>query len=136
MWQSKSSAAQQGHARDVLSRTRVMAGVRFYKMTNIVDIKSKNPLLGTWRCCDGFSDVEYTVTVNDGTLTVVGTDKHDGESAEIRDVVWSTHKNELHFSAYWPSSGRFVKYRLQPSVAPDRADVTYTYTAQETWERI
>lgn len=105
-------------------------------MTPVVDIKSKNPLVGTWKCCDGFSGLHITISADGGKLTVVGVDTDDGEKAEIHDVSWSPEKTTLEFSAHWPTTGRFTKYRFRPAIAIGRVDVTYTYTAQETWERV
>jgi hypothetical protein len=105
-------------------------------MNRIVDIKSKNPLIGTWKCCDGFSDVQFTISTRSGLLAVDGTDTHDGEKAEIHDVVWLPDQSTLQFSAHWPSTGRFTKYRFQPSPSEGRVGVTYTYTAQEIWEKV
>jgi hypothetical protein len=105
-------------------------------MHRVIDIKSKNPLLGTWKYCDGFSDIEFTVTAEGGNLTVVGIDTHDGEKAEIHDISWSPEQGALQFSAHWPSTGRFVKYRVCPASIAGRVNVTYTYSTQETWERV
>jgi hypothetical protein len=105
-------------------------------MSHVVDLKSRNPLLGTWKTCDGFSDMHFTVSAENGKLLVTGVDIEDGEKPDIRDVVWTEEKRTLEFSSYWASTGRLVKYRLRPAIAPGRAEVTYTYTAQETWERV
>jgi len=103
-------------------------------MSDVVEIKSRNPLLGTWKACDGFSDVHFTVNAENGKLVVTGVDIEDGEKPEIRDVVWTEEKRTLEFTSYWSSTGRLVKYRMRPAIAAGRAEVTYTYTAQETWE--
>jgi hypothetical protein len=105
-------------------------------MHRVIDIKSKNPLLGTWKCCDGFSDIQFSVAAEGGNLTVVGIDTDDGEKAEIRDVSWSPEQSTLQFAAHWVSTGRFVKYRICPAAVTGRANVTYTFSAQETWERV
>jgi hypothetical protein len=105
-------------------------------MHRVIDIKSKNPLLGTWKSRDAFSDVQFTVAAEGGNLSVVGIDTDDGEKAEIRDVSWSPEKGTLQFSAHWPSTGRFVKYRICPAPVAGRANVDYTYSTQETWERV
>ena len=105
-------------------------------MSQVVEIKSRNPLLGTWKSSDGFSDVQYTVSAESGKLVVTGIDTDDGEKPEVRDVVWSEENRTLEFTAYWESTGRTVKYRLQPASAPGRARVTFTYTTQETWELV
>ena len=105
-------------------------------MDRVIDIKSNNPLLGTWKCCDGFSDVQFSIAAEGGQLTVVGTDTDDGEKAEIHDVSWSPEQSTLQFAAHWASTGRFVRYRICPAPVTGRANVTYTYSAQETWERV
>jgi hypothetical protein len=105
-------------------------------MSQVVDIKSRNPVLGTWKTCDGFSDVQYTVSAEAGKLVVTGVDTHDGEKPEIHDVLWIEEKRLLEFTSYWPSTGRSMKYRMRPAIAPGRADITYTYTSQETWELV
>jgi hypothetical protein len=104
-------------------------------MAPVHELNAKNPFLGTWRSCDGFTDVEYTVSAEGGSLLVSGVDKSDGEVAEIRNVNWSASTSVLTFEAYWPKTGQTTKYRFGPAPRPGRANVTYTYTAQETWER-
>jgi len=104
-------------------------------MGNVYELNARNPFLGTWRSCDGFSDVEYTVAVSEGKLIVSGIDKSDGEAAEIRNVAWSAAMLVLTFEAYWPSSGQLTKNRFTLAPKSGRANVTYSYTAQETWER-
>jgi hypothetical protein len=105
-------------------------------MASVHELAAKNPFLGTWRCCDGSSDVEYTIAAEGGKLVVSGVDKHDGEVAEIRNITWSAATSVLAFEAYWPSSGRFTQYRFVSAPRAGRASVTYTHTAQETWERV
>lgn len=103
-------------------------------MTNVIDLRSSHPLIGDWKSCDGFSDVVYRIASSAGTLQVTGEDIDDGEKAKIYDVVVNEDLS-IEFAAYWPSTGRFVKYRFR--VGPNgRAMVTYTYTDKELWERI
>jgi hypothetical protein len=45
--------------------------------------QEQNPLLGRWKCCDGFSDIQFGVAAEGGNLTVAGIDKDDGEKAEM-----------------------------------------------------
>src|SRR4051812_17395312 len=105
-------------------------------MSNVHELNPINPLLGTWRSCDGFAaDVEYTIATEEGRLIVYGFDKSDGEAAEIGNVAWSADTSTLTFEAYWPSSGRLTKYRFTPAPRSGRASVVYSYTTQETWER-
>jgi hypothetical protein len=105
-------------------------------LADIIDIKSRNPLLGTWRTCDGFTDFQYTVSASGGEIIVSGTDVSDGENAEVRDVVWNEERGTLRFVAYIPSTGRTIKYQFRQAPAPGRASVTYTLTEQETWELV
>lgn len=103
-------------------------------MATIVELKA-NPFLGTWRSCDGLSDVEYTISLNDGEWIVSGLDKNDGEVAEIHNTSWVAESQELTFDAYWQSTGQITKYRFLRAPKSGRAIVTYTVTTQETWEK-
>lgn len=105
-------------------------------MADVIDLHSRNPLLGTWKASDGFSDVQYTVSASAGKILVTGVDVDDGEKIEIRDVSWDDDKGVLTFNAYIPSTGRTLQYHLRQAPATGRAMVTYTYTAQETWELV
>ena len=92
-------------------------------------------LVGTWICTDGMSDVAYTIKYRAGKITVTGIDGYDGEKAEIQDVAWVPRRTALRFSAHWPSTGRFVKYEFKVLPDPLRVGVSYTYSAQEIWEK-
>jgi hypothetical protein len=90
-------------------------------------------LVGTW--VDGNehgSDVEYQVSSAGPVFTVRAVDGYDGEEAEVYDVGWDGQI--LSFAAHWPSTGRFVKCRLQV-LSRNRVDLTYTYSQQEMWHR-
>jgi len=91
-------------------------------------------LAGTWKCCDGFSDVRITVRLKAGHFTVSVLDMYDGEKPEVYDIAWNEKQLELSFAVHW-SSGRFVKYRFTPSLIEGRLDLTYSYVDQEVWER-
>lgn len=104
-------------------------------MSTIVELRS-NPLLGTWQSCDGMSEVKFSISHNEGVLVVTGCDKSDGEVPSITNVSWSASEQKLCFDAYWPSTGQLTKYRIIRSPKDGRAMVTYTVTAQDTWERI
>jgi hypothetical protein len=104
-------------------------------MGKVVALSKMKRLCGSWKSCDGFSDIEFTIEMKGNTLTVSGTDREDGEVAEIHGLVWDETTLVLSFSAYWRSSGRFTKYRFMPSPVRGRAEVTFTYTAQELWEK-
>lgn len=104
-------------------------------MANPITFAQMKPLVGTWRCADGFSDVEYSIKLRAGVFTVSGVDRDDGEVPEIYDVAWNSKKRFLGFAAHWSSTGRFTKYEFRPSLVNERVAVTYTYSAQELWER-
>jgi hypothetical protein len=97
-------------------------------------LDQKKRLTGSWKCCDGFSDVAITVRVRTGKFVVSIVDKYDGEKPEVHDIAWNEKQLELGFSVHW-SSGRFIKYRFMPSVVADRLELTYSYIGQELWER-
>src|SRR5687768_984556 len=106
-------------------------------MSHVVDIKSKNPLLGTWRSCDPCEEsVSYTISAEGGELVVSGIDSYDGERPEVLGVAWSQETGVLEFSAHWPSTGRLTKYRFQTPASGDRTEVSYTFTVQQIWERV
>ena len=106
-------------------------------MSHVVDIKSKNPLLGTWRSCDPFEEnVHFTITAEGGALAVSGIDTSDGERPEIHGITWSQEKGILEFSAHWPVTGRMTKYRFSTPSSDNRTDVCYTFTVQQIWERL
>ena len=104
-------------------------------MTKIVDINSRHPLVGTWKCCDGFSDIEIRIDFLDGKPDVSVSDKFDGEIPEVSDIRWNQEQDRLSFSTFW-SSGRVVKYQFMPSPKNGRAGVTFSYVDQEIWEKI
>jgi hypothetical protein len=106
-------------------------------MSHVVDIKSKNPLLGTWRSCDPFEEnVSFTISAEGGVLTVSGIDSTDGERPEVFGIAWSQDARTLEFSAHWPSTGRLTKYRFSAATSGDRTEVSYTFTVQQVWERV
>jgi thiamine pyrophosphokinase len=104
-------------------------------MSNVVEIGRSNPLVGTWRSCEGFSDVHVTIDFANGSYLVSAVDTHDGEHAEVHDVKWSHEESTLYFSTYWASSGQFTKYRVQVAPSSGRVSVTYTFTGSDTWEK-
>ena len=95
----------------------------------------KKRFTGIWKCCDGFSDVEISVKVRANAFRVSALDRYDGEVPEVYDVNWNEERAELSFAIHW-SSGRFLKYRFMPSVVKDRLELTYTFIAQELWQRV
>ena len=102
---------------------------------SIVELRP-NPIVGTWQSCDGISEVEFSISYNEGVLAVNGCDKSDGEEASISNVSWNELEQKLCFEAYWPSSGQLTKYKIVSAPRNGRVMVTYTLTAQDTWEKI
>ena len=93
----------------------------------------RHALVGTWVNGDEYAtEVEYQVSSPGQGFTVRAIDRFDGEEAEVYDVKWDGEV--LSFATHWPSTGRFVKCRLQ-AISPNRVDFTYTYTQQEMWHR-
>jgi hypothetical protein len=103
-------------------------------MNNVVSISQSGRITGTWKHCDGFSDVEFTFSVVNGNLSVSIVDTNDGETPEIYDVQWNETLLEIRFVAHW-SSGRLIKYRASVGPSKDRLQATITSTWQELWER-
>lgn len=93
-----------------------------------------NRILGTWKHCDGYSDIEFSFSVADGAIVVSVLDTSDGETPEIYDVLWNDRELILCFAAHW-NTGRFVKYRVSVSPIENRVEAIATYTVQEMWER-
>ena len=91
--------------------------------------------VGIWKCCDGFSDTEFTIRMRGAKPVVTVLDRADGEKPEIYDIAWDEDQHALSFAVHW-SSGRFIKYRLTPSPVLGRVEVTYNLIAQELWELV
>ena len=105
-------------------------------MGKVVTLSKVERLIGTWKSCDGFSSVEVTIGLKDRDVTVSVIDSEDAEVAEVQNVVWEERTSTLSFATHWVSSGRLTKYRVAPSHIPGRADVTFTYSAQDLWEQV
>jgi hypothetical protein len=103
-------------------------------MSNVVTLSQNGRIVGIWKHVDGFSDVEFTFSLDDGQLSVSVVDTADGETPEIYDVRWNESQLEISFAALW-SSGRLVKYRASVGPNKDRLQATITSTWQELWER-
>jgi hypothetical protein len=100
---------------------------------NQIDKMRTHPLVGAWVNGDEYAtEVEYQVSPAGQGFVVRAVDRYDGEEAEVHDVTWDGEV--LSFATHWPSTGRFVKCRLQP-ISQNRVDLTYTYTQQEMWHR-
>lgn len=67
----------------------------------------KNPkrYVGTWKYCDGFSDVEFTIKMRGPNPVVTALDRFDGEKPEIYDVAWDERQNVLSFAVHWRAQG-------------------------------
>lgn len=102
--------------------------------SNIATISKNQRIAGIWKHCDGFSDVEFTFSITDGTVGISVIDASDGERPEIYDVQWSESELVLRFAAHW-STGRLVKCHVMAGPNPDRLQATITSTHQELWER-
>jgi hypothetical protein len=105
-------------------------------MGKVIALSKIKRLTGTWKSCDAFSNIEFSVQLKGNAFIVSITDRDDGEIAEVQNVAWDERALTLSFSAYWQSSGRLTKYRVMPSPDKGRAQVTYTYTAQDLWEKV
>lgn len=102
-------------------------------MSKVIKITSNHPLVGTWVSDDEYgSEVEYVITPAANGFAVNATTTYDGEYAEIYDVKWNGE--QLTFSAYWNSSGRFCKCKLL-LLSENRVDFTFTYTDHEVLHR-
>ena len=103
-------------------------------MSNVVSISQSNRIAGTWKYCDGFSNLEFTFSIENGEPRVSLVDTEDGENPEIYGVEWSDRELTLRFCALW-QHGRLVKYQVAIGPNPDRVQATITSIRQELWER-
>ena len=104
-------------------------------MSKVVSIDPENRFIGSWKCCDGFSDITFHVSSMDGSFAVSVNDPDSDSAPEVFGVLYQPVKRTLEFSVHWSHTGRCVKYRLVPSPITGRVHVTFTYTATELWER-
>ncbi len=103
-------------------------------MSNVVQLGNAHRVVGTWKHCDGFSELEFTFSLYDGTVGVSVLDVEDGERPEVMSVEWIDQALELGFSVHW-RHGRLTRYRFQLSPNQNRGSVTLSTTYQELWER-
>lgn len=101
---------------------------------NLENISQNRRIAGTWKHCDGFSDVEFTFQVADGAVSISVLDTSDGERPEVYEIQWNERELTLRFAAHW-STGRLLKYRIMIGPNPDRIQATITSVHQELWER-
>jgi len=90
---------------------------------------------GLWKFCDGFSAVEYAISIENGLPAVRVIDASDGESPEVMDVSWIESKLQLGFAVHW-SHGRLCRYQVSLGPRRDRVEAIITSTHQELWERV
>jgi hypothetical protein len=105
-------------------------------MSNVVSIDPEDRFVGSWKCCDGFSEIVFRVENKSGSFTVSVDDPGSDSTPEVFGTLYQPAKRTLEFSVHWGDTGRCVKYRLIPSPVAGRVDVTFTYTATELWERL
>jgi hypothetical protein len=90
-----------------------------------------NPLVGTWCSLEEMQSViEYSVSQTPDGFSVSAIDSYDNELGEIHGISWNNEKQELTFSCYWASSGRYSKCKML-LFAHDKVEFTYTYTDHE-----
>lgn len=87
-------------------------------------------IVGVWKFCDGFSDVEYAISIENGVPAVRVIDTSDGESPEVMDVSWIEGQLQLCFAVHW-NHGRLSRYRVSVGPRGDRVQATITSTHQE-----
>lgn len=58
-------------------------------MGTVVTFGSAHRIVGTWKHCDGFSDLEFTFSLRDGTVHVSVLDTDDGGQPEVMAVEWT-----------------------------------------------
>ncbi len=102
-------------------------------MAKITPIKINDPLVGKWSASDGFSDVIVTISIESNEYHVSVIDSADDEVAEVYDV--KVKDDALFFIVHWPTTGRFIKYQCH-SLPNGNVGVNYTYSEQETWQKI
>lgn len=101
-------------------------------MSNVVNLKSVNPLVGTWGALDDDgTTVEYTIASTASGLSVVAKDTYDGEIGAVSEVEQSDAA--LMFTVKW-STGRVCRCRVQPGTR-DQVQFTFTYTEHEHLQR-
>lgn len=104
-------------------------------MDNATLLSQSHRIAGTWKFCDGFSDVEYVISIENGSPVVRVVDTSDGESPEVMDVAWIDSKLQLFFAVHW-SHGRLCRYQVSIGPREDRVEAIITSTRQELWEKI
>lgn len=93
-------------------------------------IKNNDLLTGTWVSLDEISYVKLCVRKRRNVYHVSAKDSFDGETAAISEEKHDKKTGVLSFAAYWTSSGRFTRYRMQ-ALGDDKVEITYTHTDTE-----
>jgi hypothetical protein len=100
-------------------------------MTNVVNLGSTHPLVGTWVAMDDDVDAEFTVVAKGDSFLVTGRDQSDGEEFVISGVVWDGEA--LRFSSLMPSTGHRVGHVFR--LSPGKRTIEHEYTLLEIWKR-
>lgn len=93
-----------------------------------------NSFIGSWKGPDEYtSEVQYTVALVQGNITVSAVDPSDGETAEPFD--FRPKPDSLEFKTRWPSTGRecLCIFKL---LANDQVELTFTYTDKALLSRV
>jgi hypothetical protein len=92
---------------------------------------SNHTLVGCWISgTESGGKIEYVVNSHSSGFKVKAIDRFDSEAADIFEVKWDGRI--LSFGTLWNSTGRFLRCQFQ---AIAKNEVSYTYTANETWHR-
>ena len=102
-------------------------------MSEIFQLQKNHPLVGTWRPADDFSDIEIVITASTNSFMVSAKDLSDGEEADVSKIAFDG--TLLTFSLHWASTGRLVTHKFLCQ-SKNCISSTYTYTAQEIWQKI
>jgi len=95
-----------------------------------MQLKSDNPLVGTWIVDSEDSNVAFTFAVKKGRFSVSGFCRSDGEKFKISDVKWDG--TALSFSARMPSTNTLSKNRF--SIRKD-GSADLELTIYEIWKK-
>lgn len=115
-------------------RWTLLSHLRHLAMGTVVTLGNAHRIVGTWKHCDGFSDLEFTFSLRDGVVHVSVLDTDSGDRPEVLAVEWTENTLSLAFAVHW-STGRLSRYCFQVSPNENRGNVTVTTTYQELWER-
>jgi hypothetical protein len=101
-------------------------------MGNVLNLKSTNPLVGTWGSLDDDgTSVEYTISQTTSGLSVSAKDIYDGEFGTVSEIEQSG--SALYFTVAW-STGRACKCTVRPA-SSNQVQFSFTYTEHEHLHR-